>query len=602
MFGGDIKVQQGSVGVSETLSGTVRNLVLENDTVLSGKNVSIAPVNDLKVGRDSVLHSTARLDLTVKGQYALLGNITSDDFVKMDVKKPTAKQPGILHARNGVQFGPSVVNATLEANIRNQMNAKIAAEQKIANDLSAEIKIVQSLEGNVKECYLIIEESLLYPGDTNCYYPFNLSRGQIASYQKKFGADWKVQAARSIANTIHLAETERNHERLIGFCEADGIYSVPYEGYYRYGPPSIFHQQKPKRGFTFSLGVGTEGIHFSGQTNGIAPLPVMSRSDLQDQFSTFLNYKSQLMQQAFSRVNLCREQQGVPIMRQHMEQEMRNAPVAKMFGGPQSVSTPEVQRLKTILAQNTNTAAVQRQTLENFLNTQKREVQSQVEFYPRLTKAFTNAGMDGRDIDFMYNDPVMDSLRNFKTKQDARYPELYEVAERVRYETYDFSQDLNSPARRVIDECVIPLLVIASALIPGPQQVFTIPAATAMCMARAVPLLERVAGAFGASYVYNQAMKSLNESAGKGRVIPTHPGQRKFIENKMNVKEWAKINGKMLYEDKNGLRYIPTKEKFEFEVGKKISGKWNHVGIMRENEGFVRYEFGKGVNYGKYFE
>jgi hypothetical protein len=61
----------------------------------------------------------------------------------------------------------------------------------------------------------------------------------------------------------------------------------------------------------------------------------------------------------------------------------------------------------------------------------------------------------------------------------------------------------------------------------------------------------------------------------------------------------------MLYEDKSGIRYVPTKEKFEFEVGQKISGKWTHIGILRgegEGAGKILEKFAKGKNYGRYFE
>ena len=73
----------------------------------------------------------------------------------------------------------------------------------------------------------------------------------------------------------------------------------------------------------------------------------------------------------------------------------------------------------------------------------------------------------------------------------------------------------------------------------------------------------------------------------------------------MASKEWKSQAKKPWYEDKKGYRYIPTKEKFEFEVGKKIDGKWRHCGIMRSEgpkAGKVLEKFAKGNKYGKMFE
>jgi hypothetical protein len=89
------------------------------------------------------------------------------------------------------------------------------------------------------------------------------------------------------------------------------------------------------------------------------------------------------------------------------------------------------------------------------------------------------------------------------------------------------------------------------------------------------------------------------------RVIPTHPGQRTFIDNKIGSREWRSQARKPWYEDKRGYRYIPTKEKFEFEVGKKIDGKWQHYGIMKSegpDTGKILRKFAKGNKYGKMFE
>ena len=192
---------------------------------------------------------------------------------------------------------------------------------------------------------------------------------------------------------------------------------------------------------------------------------------------------------------------------------MNDAPAARMFGGPTAVNTTEVQRLKGLIAQSNEAAARQKQTLENLLNTQKRESQVNVGFYSKLTGAFANAGMNGSDISFMYHDPILDSLRNYKTKQDARYTELHQTSELIKRDVSHLMLSLDSPAQRFIDECVIPVMTLAS-LIPGPQQVVTIPATALACAVRAVPMLGRAATAFGAADIYKKITTFLNEEYG----------------------------------------------------------------------------------------
>ena len=60
-----------------------------------------------------------------------------------------------------------------------------------------------------------------------------------------------------------------------------------------------------------------------------------------------------------------------------------------------------------------------------------------------------------------------------------------------------------------------------------------------------------------------------------------------------------------MYEDKDGNRYIPTVEKYEFEVGAKVDGEWQHIGVLRpkgDGAGKILKKFRKGKKYGKAFE
>ena len=65
------------------------------------------------------------------------------------------------------------------------------------------------------------------------------------------------------------------------------------------------------------------------------------------------------------------------------------------------------------------------------------------------------------------------------------------TSEFIKRDVSHLMLSLDSPAQRFIDECVIPVMTLAS-LIPGPQQVVTVPATALACAVRAVfPVLER---------------------------------------------------------------------------------------------------------------
>jgi hypothetical protein len=82
----------------------------------------------------------------------------------------------------------------------------------------------------------------------------------------------------------------------------------------------------------------------------------------------------------------------------------------------------------------------------------------------------------------------------------------------------------------------------------------------------------------------------------KERKIDTHESQRAFIEQKKKSGEWEKCNEwKDSYQNKSGYRFTPTVEKWEFEVYKKISGKWTHIGIIRPGGEKILTEFAKGI-------
>ena len=102
----------------------------------------------------------------------------------------------------------------------------------------------------------------------------------------------------------------------------------------------------------------------------------------------------------------------------------------------------------------------------------------------------------------------------------------------------------------------------------------------------------------------NNGLKKATGTAEK-RTIPTHDKQRELIEKKVNSGEWKRVRGRNMYEDKEGRRFAPTKEKFEIEVGEKVKGKWTHIGIIRaegNGAGELLRQYAKGTKGGHYFK
>ena len=178
---------------------------------------------------------------------------------------------------------------------------------------------------------------------------------------------------------------------------------------------------------------------------------------------------------------------------------------------------------------------------------------------------FIKSGATNSDISFMYHDPILDSLRNYKTKQDARYTELHQTSELIKRDISHLMLSLDSPAQRFIDECLIPVMTLAS-LIPGPQQVVTVPATALACAVRAVPMLGRAATAFGAEYVFNKAVESLKEKAGKSgqgneRIQSTRQDADGYLKGITDQKNVLNYKGKTL----DNHEYYEFIEKCEYK-------------------------------------
>jgi hypothetical protein len=87
------------------------------------------------------------------------------------------------------------------------------------------------------------------------------------------------------------------------------------------------------------------------------------------------------------------------------------------------------------------------------------------------------------------------------------------VIDDARYDVHDLTRWVDDPVRRYIDDYVIPMMTIASCFIPGTQGV-TVPRAVAVAVPRVVPLLGRVATAYGAEEIYRRVTTFFNEQSG----------------------------------------------------------------------------------------
>ena len=95
---------------------------------------------------------------------------------------------------------------------------------------------------------------------------------------------------------------------------------------------------------------------------------------------------------------------------------------------------------------------------------------------------------------------------------------------------------------RFVNDYLVPGVMLASCLIPGPHQVATIPAAYGMVAVRLAPVIGRVALAYGTVDAYNKATTFLKEKA-------KHGGQNRERVGTTGYKEGSKWEGMKSVDD-----------------------------------------------------
>jgi hypothetical protein len=163
--------------------------------------------------------------------------------------------------------------------------------------------------------------------------------------------------------------------------------------------------------------------------------------------------------------------------------------------------------------------------LSKLLNAQKK-AQMQQQFLEAMRKAMRGAGAGDPDVQAILNDPYFNSLTHFdnltstdQAKLTREHPETVDLAEVIddaRYDVHDLTRWVDDPVRRYIDDYVIPMMTIASCFIPGTQAV-TVPRAISVAVPRLVPLLGRIATAYGAEEIYRRVTTFFSENFSGGK-------------------------------------------------------------------------------------
>ena len=220
-------------------------------------------------------------------------------------------------------------------------------------------------------------------------------------------------------------------------------------------------------------------------------------------------------------------------------------------------------------------------------------------------------------IEAMWGDPYLHTITHWAAIPQERrenltkeYPEMQDLAEEVDEDRRDFLDKFDNfndtPAGQFLNNMGFALSAVAAVHPVGRGAVCA--ARIGVTVAAGLPKVVKAITALGALEIAREFSILCNKKSGgdpKARTIPTHNAQRDFIDAKVKSGEWKKMKGRFMFEDKKGLRYAPTKEKYEIEVGKKVEGVWQHIGIIRaegEKAGVILEKFAKGKNAGHYFK
>jgi hypothetical protein len=188
-----------------------------------------------------------------------------------------------------------------------------------------------------------------------------------------------------------------------------------------------------------------------------------------------------------------------------------------------AIYPPEVQELVDVLNALTKTPLVIKPDAK-----QQEKAKKDREYHTKLMKELRNAGASIGDIDTIYNDPIMNALRNLREmneseqeKMFAQNPELVDLSEAADdardYIGDRLEQHQNSSVKRFITDVVIPIVIVGGILIGdymAPQSAPETAPVLAANWARLVPVIGRAAVALGAAEIYEGITSFFKQSFG----------------------------------------------------------------------------------------
>jgi hypothetical protein len=279
--------------------------------------------------------------------------------------------------------------------------------------------------------------------------------------------------------------------------------------------------------------------------------------------------------------------------------------------------SPEIQRLMDILNAQTKSPTFMISTNAQLLEKAKKNR----EYNTKLLQELRKAGASNGDIDTLYNDPIMEALRNLKNMNDAQQDELFSKRPEIQdlSEYADDARDhigleryMDSPVKRFIDDVVIPLAILGSILaadIMAPVSIpATVPAAIVAAGRLAIPV-GRVAKALGATEIYRELTnffkkiegdKSGKDSgASKDRIQSTKQDADKYINGLTDQKGVIQYKGRTqdgyeYYEFMNKCNYNGVRfRKGDYISRDTLHHEWEWFSRVKQHKGAIESVTGK---------
>ncbi len=554
--GGDINVNNGSMEVKETLSGGVRDLTLQNNSMLGMKKSNVGSVRNFHIGDNGLIHSKEAFNLQVKGRYQNSGSLISDDRISLTVENLGSNQQGVLYAPHGV----TTRVMTVEREKARYEAAKAAREKREVERKKQQEEKEQARKERAKA------EELVKVAEVTC----------------------KISEAIIKIN--------------------DGLSEIVYAehmiaaGYTQRADGSWYRSRSRHRGMVFNFGIGTGGIHFRGHTAGYCPneldeLPskIWAR---QIQFQQDLDREKTILKNAMDKVAAWKAIENRPLSPSLPIPTLRSVP--SKVGNVYTEVTPAVQ------------AARDREYISGIFRGVREEAFS-VYTDPNMRLLFSSirdwTGLEPKKREELLGKypkvrgPIeaLDNLRRDAGENRSWWDRIFNPTQEEKRERLE--RCLNNPVDKFITEHPEFLLGPVSLGVQGLET------AGAMAIQRVAPKLLAVGVVAKTWENFVSYMKggknavsskqtgtSTTNSTSKNevpkvRVMETKQTQEACWQKLKNSGEWSVLKGKdipTLRNNSTGELIQKSHEKYDIEV---YDSRGNHIGVIRPSEGFIRKEF-----------